>query len=223
MALQRILEPEVMDTERDALEYDAMDFAEVNLAFVLRAAELAPAEGTVLDLGTGTARIPVLFLQRCRAPLAVHAVDLSSEMLRIGLRHVHEAGLDDRITLQCADAKRLPFPDGAFDMVISNSLVHHLPEPGGFVHEVARVVRPGGGIFLRDLLRPESPEELDELVRRYAGDADAYQQKLYRDSLHAALTIPEVRALIADAGLEGVDVLRSSDRHWTAERATAVA
>jgi hypothetical protein len=83
MALKRILEPEVMDTERDAVEYDGMDFTDVNLSFALRAAGLAPLTGTVLDVGTGTARIPILFLQQSGSALSVHAVDLSAEMLKL--------------------------------------------------------------------------------------------------------------------------------------------
>jgi hypothetical protein len=42
---------------------------------------------------------------------------------------------------------------------------------------------------------------------------------LFRDSLHAAFTVDEVNQLISDAGLEGVTVYQSSERHWTAERA----
>jgi ubiquinone/menaquinone biosynthesis C-methylase UbiE len=221
MALRRILEPEVMDTERDATEYDGMDFTDVNLSFALRAAELAPEAGTVLDVGTGTARIPILFLQQSGTGLLVHAVDLSAEMLKIAARHVVRAGLSARITLHRADGKVLPFPAGRFDMVMSNSLVHHLPEPRLFFSEVARIIRPGGAVFVRDLRRPDSTAELEELVQKYAGDADPYQQKLFRDSLHASLTIPEIALLVSEAGLDGVQVVNSSDRHWSAERVAA--
>jgi ubiquinone/menaquinone biosynthesis C-methylase UbiE len=217
MALKRILEPEVMDTERDAVEYDGMDFTDVNLSFALRAAGLAPLTGTVLDVGTGTARIPILFLQQSGSALSVHAVDLSAEMLKLAAQHVERAGLSARITLHRADGKVLPFADGRFDMVMSNSLVHHLPEPRLFFSEVARIVRPGGAVFVRDLRRPESTRELEGLVQQHAGDADPYQQKLFRDSLHASLTIPEVAFLVKEAGLEGVQVVNSSDRHWSAE------
>ena len=220
MPLPRILEPEVMDTEKDAVEYDAMDFAEVNLAFAQRALDLVSMKGrrTILDVGTGTARIPILIAQLATEELNIVGVDLSSEMLKVAEKNVLNAGLSKRISLQLVDAKKLVFDARSFDMVISNSLVHHIPEPGVIFSEVARAVKPGGSIFIRDLMRPESDEQLDMLVRQYAGDADEYQQKLFRDSLHAALTIPEVRDLLQRAGIEDARVVQSSDRHWSVEK-----
>lgn len=218
MPLRRILEPEVMDTAHDAAEYDAMDFSEVNRAFAERAAALAPSSGTILDAGTGTARIPILLLQNTRADLSIHAVDLSAEMLKIGERHVAAAGLSRRIRLHHADAKALPFVSGAFDMIISNSLVHHIPDPGPFFREIARLLRPRGALLLRDLRRPDTESGVHGLVKRYAGDADDYQRKLYRDSLYASLTVAEVEGYVSEAGIGGATVLCPSDRHWSVER-----
>ncbi len=218
--LPRILEPEVMDTEKDAAEYDAMDFSEVNLAFAERAVELAVANGHqhILDVGTGTARIPILIAQIASKAVRILGIDLSSEMLKVAERNIAEAGLTERITLRLIDAKGLPFERSSFDMVISNSLVHHIPEPGVLFSEVARVVKRGGSIFIRDLMRPESVEQLNMLVRQHAGDEDEYQQKLFRDSLHAALTIPEVRELVRQGGIDDARVVQSSDRHWSVEK-----
>jgi len=218
--LPRILEPEVMDTEKDAVEYDAMDFTEVNLSFAERAVELAAEKGhqNILDIGTGTARIPIVIEQIAAKTVHILGIDLSSEMLKVAGKNVADAGMSQQITLQVVDAKTLPFEAGAFDMVISNSLVHHIPEPGIFFSEVARVVKPGGSVFIRDLMRPSSVEELNALVRQYAGEADKYQQKLFRDSLHAALTIVEAEQMIRQAGIKDARVVQSSDRHWSVEK-----
>ncbi|MFP4008631.1 MAG: SAM-dependent methyltransferase, partial [Spirulinaceae cyanobacterium] len=62
--MERIPEPEVMDTEAEAQEYDAMDFLEVNSAFAQDAIAIAPEIATVLDSGTGTARISILIAQQ---------------------------------------------------------------------------------------------------------------------------------------------------------------
>ena len=220
MALARTLEPEVMETEKDAVEYDSMDFAEVNLAFAQRALELAPQQGRILDIGTGTARIPIVMLQQGRSEITIHAIDLSPEMLKVARKNVDASKLSGRITLQLVDAKRLPFVPLEFDMVISNSVVHHVPNPGTFFVELVRVVRKGGGIFVRDLMRPATVEDVGRLVQMYAGDSDPYQQKLYRDSLHAALTIPEIEEYAMKAGVTGAQVVQSSDRHWSLERKT---
>lgn len=215
--MERILEPEVMDTAEEAADYDAMDFTEVNTAFVEAVAALGVRSGRLLDVGTGPARIPILLAERL-PDVRIVAVDLSAEMLKLAARHVAAAGLEARIELRLTDAKRLPFPAASFDAVISNSIVHHIPDPVLALREMARVARPGAALFIRDLLRPETPEAADALVARYAAGDSPRQQKLFRDSLGAALTLEEIAAAAREAGLEGVVVTQTSDRHWTLAR-----
>ena len=113
----------------------------------------------------------------------------------------------------------MPYPDNYFDMVISNSIIHHLPDPVTFLQEVRRVLKPNGAIFLRDLRRPETLEIRDNLVEMYAGDCNSHQKQLFSDSLQAAFTLDEVEMMVETAGLDGLRIYESSDRHWTAERA----
>lgn len=215
--MQRILEPEVMDSAEEAVEYDAMDFTEVNTAFAKRAIDLGSTAATVLDAGTGTARIPILICQQ-RPQWHITGIDMAKSMLEIGRKNVDIAGLQQQIKLELADAKRLPYRDEQFDMVISNSLIHHLPEPLPFLQEIKRVMNPDGALLLRDLIRPESPAIINNLVESIGEEYDEHQKKLFRDSLQAAFTLDEVKALIQQAGLPDVNVYQSSDRHWTAER-----
>ncbi|MEG5162687.1 methyltransferase domain-containing protein [Microcoleus sp. AT3-A2] len=216
--MQRVLEPEVMDSLEEAIEYDSMDFTEVNAAFAQSAAALGPVLGNVLDAGTGTARIPIAISQLRRA-WKLTCIDLSPNMLKVGAQNVEKAGVRSQINLELIDAKAMPYPDSYFDMVISNSIIHHLPDPLLFLQEVKRVLKPQGAIFLRDLLRPETAEIRDNLVNLYAGDCNAHQKQLFSDSLQAAFTLDEVEEMIQNAGLDGLRIYESSDRHWTAERA----
>lgn len=228
--LPRILEPEVMDTREEARDYDAMDHAEVNRLFVadvLKALHSAlsndqspPAasggipEPHVLDLGTGTAQIPIELCRQwngCR----VTAVDRAAEMLKLARRNVTAAGSSRRIELQQADAKRLPYSDAGWDAVISNSIVHHIPEPRTVFREMLRVLRPGGLLFVRDLLRPDDPETLNRLVEQHAGEANDHQRQMFRDSLQAALTVEEVREILQECRCPPEWVAQTSDRHWT--------
>jgi ubiquinone/menaquinone biosynthesis C-methylase UbiE len=211
--LQRVLEPEVMDSWQEATAYDAMDFTEVNSDFVRTAIALHPTAVKVLDIGTGPARIPILLCQ-AQSGCRVIAVDLAQSMLVLGRRNVEEAGLAQRIRLELADGKGLPYPNMDFDLVISNSLVHHVPEPIDLFKQVARLVTPRGAVLIRDLLRPESLVEIDRLVAA-AGDFGPYQNQLLRDSLHAALTLDEVTELAKAAGLTQGRLYQSSERHWT--------
>jgi ubiE/COQ5 methyltransferase family len=96
--MQPILEPEVMDTGQEAVEYDGMDFSVVNNAFAIEAIALAPAGGVMLDTGTGTARIPIRIAQF--APQwQIQGIDLAENMLQIGRRNVEQAGLQLNISL----------------------------------------------------------------------------------------------------------------------------
>ena len=216
--MQRVTEPEVMDSPQEAVEYDAMDFLEVNTAFAERALELGSPVGLILDAGTGTARIPILMCQR-RPQWQVIGIDLAQSMLDVGRKNVENSGLQQQIKLELVDAKQMPYPDAHFDMVVSNSIIHHLPNPLPFLQELKRVLKPNGAILLRDLIRPDSEETLEDLVKTYAGDCNEHQKMLFRDSLYAAFTVDEVTELLQQVALESVQVYQSSDRHWTAERA----
>lgn len=228
--LPRVLEPEVMDTAEEARDYDAMDHSAVNRLFVdhlLQAAQLAgvafaasePAHPTnigpaVLDVGTGTAQIPIELCRRnvsCR----VTAIDLAGHMLDLAGRNVSAAGFTGKIRLELVDAKRLPYADDAFDVVMSNSIIHHIPEPIDSLREMVRLTRTGGLLFVRDLMRPPEMTILRNLVQTYAGDANAHQQKMFGESLHAALTLEEIRGLAVRLGIPSESVTASSDRHWT--------
>ena len=217
--MKRILEPEVMDTREEAEAYDAMDHTAVNIAFVERVIELGARQGHFLDLGTGPAQIPILLAQRC-PKIRITGIDLSVNMLTLGEQHAAEAGLADRIALECVDAKNLPYPDQSFDGVISNSIIHHLPDPMAAFQEISRVIRPDGLILIRDLMRPDAPETAQALVDCYAADDTPYQKKLFYDSFLAALTIPETEEMLAQTRLTDAIVVQSSDRHWSVERFT---
>jgi ubiquinone/menaquinone biosynthesis C-methylase UbiE len=212
--LPRILEPEVMDSAEEAHDYDAMDHSAVNRIFVADFLAHWNGRSPILDLGTGTAQIPIE-LCRQHPGASVVGVDLAAHMLAVGRANVTRAGLDGRIRLERCDAKGLPFPDGAFPAVMSNSIVHHIPEPRAVLAEMVRVLAPGGALFVRDLLRPRDEAELHSLVDQHAAGANDHQRRMFAESLHAALSLAELRALIAELGFDPADARQTTDRHWT--------
>ena len=212
--LKRVLEPEVMDDAQAAQTYDDMDHSEVNRAFVDDLLAAGNIAGDILDLGTGTAQIPVELCKRvedCR----VMASDASYHMLDLARYRLEIASLTDRIQLDMADAKQMPYADGMFDIVISNSIVHHIAEPAAVLQAAVRVTKPGGLLFFRDLMRPETEKQLDRLVETYSGQESEHAQQLFRDSLHAALNLAEMRQIVTQLGFEPDSVQATSDRHWT--------
>jgi len=212
--LARVLEPEVMDTAEEARDYDSMDHAAVNEAFAAAFLSIWNGRNPILDVGTGTAQIPIAIARKSSDPQIV-AIDLAEQMLAVARINVAAAGFDSRIRIEKADAKRFPFPDARLGAVISNSIIHHIPEPSLCFAEMHRVCSAGGVLFVRDLLRPSDTATLARLVNTYAAGANDHQRKMFADSLHAALTLDEVREMVGRLGYDPATVVQSSDRHWT--------
>lgn len=231
--LHRVLEPEVMDTPEEARAYDDMDHSEVNRRFVDDFLEFVdgsavrsdaagaaggagsePLSGEILDVGAGTAQIPIELARRSDR-FRIWAIDLSVAMLELARRNVEIAGLRHLIRTDLVDAKGLPYADNHFAAVISNSIIHHIPEPGQVLLESWRTLAPGGAIFFRDLARPDNEQELARIVDVNAAGATGHQRKLFAESLHAALSLDEVRGLVRSLGLDPTAATLTSDRHWT--------
>ncbi len=216
-AMQRVLEPEAMDTPEEAHGYQQMDHSAANRSVVERFLQLGGAACTrVIDLGTGPGDIPILLAQQAAKPRIV-AVDLAEEMLKLARPKLAPLGLQHRIEFVRADVKALPYPDHSFDGVFSNTILHHIPDPLPFLRETARILRPGGVLLIRDLFRPATPEAAHALVQLHAAGADPYQQKLFFDSFCAALTLDEARACADAAGLAHARVHMTSGRHYSIE------
>ena len=214
--LHRILEPEVMDTLEEAFEYDSMDHSQVNEVFCndFFAARNLTDGVQSLDVGTGTAQIPIAMCKR-NSGLKITAIDLAESMLTLGNKNIQTALLEDCITLVQVDSKKMHYPDESFDQVISNSIIHHIPNPVECFKEMIRVTKKDGLLFIRDLLRPDSIAELQNIVNLHAGDATPKQKQLFTDSLHASLSLTEVREMVKLFGFEAFTVIQSSNRHWT--------
>jgi ubiquinone/menaquinone biosynthesis C-methylase UbiE len=213
-----------MDTEQEARDYDAMDHAEVNGRFVDDLLAARPEVGEVLDVGTGTARIPIELCKR--APKAkVVGIDLAEHMLTVARENVGKAKLGERITLEKRDAKSAGWPDGRFDVTMSNTILHHIPDPSDLLREMWRLTAKGGLMFVRDLVRPRSSTEISALVTKYAGEpaagdpkvvaAHERQKALFAASLSAGLTVEEIRERVHALGIPKSAVTMTSDRHWT--------
>lgn len=220
MSLSRRLEPEVMDSPDEAAAYDDMDHSSVNATFVKDLMSAHPfgdspiAESEILDLGTGTARIPIELCRRV-PEIRVVAGDLSIAMLDVARINLELSGMIDRVLLAHIDAKQLEMSDDRFSMIISNSLLHHLPEPMVCLREAVRVAKPGASLFFRDLMRPETTSELNRLVTEYAGHEADEARRMFEDSLHAALRLEEIQSFVVELGFGPETVTATSDRHWT--------
>jgi SAM-dependent methyltransferase len=126
-----------------------------------RALDLLPWRGdeTVLDIGCGRGLFLNAAARRLTSGRAVgvdlwQASDLSGNRPEATLENARREGVADRVDVKDGDARKLPFPDGSFDMVVSNYALHNIPDAAGrtqAVREVVRVLRPGGRVLIVDM------------------------------------------------------------------------
>jgi ubiquinone/menaquinone biosynthesis C-methylase UbiE len=212
--LQRVLEPEWMDCPEEARDYNNMDHAAVNRDFVSDLCAAGFQGGDVLDIGTGTALIPIE-IAKLGLDCRIMAADAAVAMLERARLNVEIAGLMRVVQLSHCDAKAMPYAAGMFDWTLCNGSVHHIPDPVRLWQEAWRVTRGGGRLFFRDLLRPESESHCERLVNTYAAGCNEHQREMFRRSLRAALSLEEVQAVVATFSCPPDSVAITSDRHWT--------
>jgi len=212
--MERIPEQELMDDPAQALAYATADFSEPHDAFVRHFQRFFPRfqGGRVLDLGCGAADVTIRFA-RAYPAARVDGVEGAQAMLRLAREAVAKARLEPRISLHLL---RLPAAglESGYDAVISNSLLHHLPQPATLWEAVAKAGRRGAAVLVMDLLRPDSREAASGLVRLHAGDAPPVLARDFMNSLLAAYRPEEVARQLRAAGLEALEVAVVSDRHW---------
>jgi len=202
-----------MEGVAQARAYSEADFETPHDAFVELAQRAFPrgAQGRILDLGCGPADITVRFASRHPGAQLV-GVDGSKAMLEFGLKRIQAHGLSERITLRCLLLPSTELGE-QFDGAISNSLLHHLHDPGVLWQSLKAHVRPGSPVFVMDLIRPPSIEEAERMVGEYsAGEPEVLKQD-FLFSLKAAFRVEEVQEQLREAGLSHLRVEAVSDRH----------
>ena len=215
--MERVLEPELMTSE-NAAAYASAALGQANVEFCIELVATFPEIATakplrMLDVGCGPGDIGIWLAQR-GAGLSITLLDASRDMLDFAEQRVADAGLGQRLTLCHAYVPDAVLEPESFDYLISNTFLHHVPEPRVFWPWARRMLKPGGAMFVRDLRRPNTAEEVDALVELHAGDADPIHKEDYRASLCAALTPREVKADLRAAELSGLEVTPLSDRYW---------
>jgi ubiquinone/menaquinone biosynthesis C-methylase UbiE len=215
--MERIPAEELMNDEEHVRAYARADFTEPHSRFIHIFQERFGKEGirgSVLDLGCGPADISIRFA-RAYPECLIHGVDGSPAMLRFGrLAAAREpVGIASRVKLILGRLPEAALPLGEYAVIISNSLLHHLPDPGVLWNTVKRFAASQTLVMVMDLLRPESQEEARHLMDQYAGEEPLILQRDFYNSLLAAFTLREIRQQLADAGLEHLLVDRISDRH----------
>jgi SAM-dependent methyltransferase len=213
--MQRTPEPELMDDELHAGAYARADFAEPNGAFCRYVEERLPNLPELCraaDLGCGPGDI-ALRLARGHPGWRVDGLDGAAAMLSHAARALARSGLSERVRFVHARLPETGLEPHAYDLVISNSLLHHLPEPLVLWRSVCDLGRPGSAVMVMDLCRPESPSEARRLVETHSPDEPAVLKEDFFRSLLAAYRPEEVAEQLAAVGLDALRAEQISDRH----------
>ncbi len=118
------------------------DFVLISQPIMERIAPLA--DPLILDVATGTGRLPLIMARNAGFSGHVIGLDASRRMLEQARAKVRAEQFEDYITLWQRDASDLPFPADTFDVVTCLEALEFLPQPRGALAEMARVLRPGG-------------------------------------------------------------------------------
>lgn len=183
--------------------------------FVDQVLSLAPhghtLNGFLLDVGCGPGNI-ALKLARRSPGLTIVGLDRSRNMVRAACQAAAQAGVEGRVFFQQAHAGQIPCPGGTFDVVFSNSVLHHLADPSKVLEEMLRVARPAGAIVVRDLRRPSGwayPWHVRWYGRHYSG----IMKRLFEDSVRAAYTPEELAGLLGRSGISKASIFIHERSH----------
>ncbi len=109
---------------------------------------------SILDVATGTADLAIGMAKKC-PDAVITGVDLSPEMLEIGVEKVRQAGLSDRILLEVRNAMDIGFPDESFDAVTCAFGVRNFEDTGQGLSEFYRVLKNGGSLYILEFSVPK--------------------------------------------------------------------
>ncbi len=190
----RQIEPELMVDASQCRAYaNSPGGAGLRAFFIATLSSFKAPSGTVVDLGCGPAILDVQLCQEYN--VTVDAYDGSDEMIHIARDTITKAGLTDRIKLAKSDINNV---SGKYDWVMSNNVLHHMHEPIKFWNTVKSLTTETSQIFITDLLRPASEEDLNSIINFTTKGEDPIVVVDFINSLRSAFTVEEIKDQLKD-------------------------
>ena len=161
----------------------------------------------LLDVGCGPATITI-DLARIVSPGDVVGLDPSADVLQTARDNAQAAGAPDTLVFETGNAYRLPYDDGAFDVVHAHQVLQHLSDPIAALRELCRVCKPGGLVAVRDA---------DYGAMTWFPDVAgiATWQRVYRETAYAGGYHPDAGRMLKSWAIEaGCGEVTASGSVW---------
>ena len=201
-----------MDTKEQARSYASADFAGANKLFLdtLQKRTKVTAQTKLLDIGCGDGEILIQIHNMLQCNIT--ALDGSKCMLDELNQKLKIHNINDVVVVN-EKLETNSLLNKSFDLIISNSVLHHVKSPSLFWENVIDLTKPGGFIAVMDLFRPETESSLIKTLKTYGGN-DPVLLKDFENSLRAAYTIDEVHEQLLKSRAITYNVKPISDRHF---------
>ena len=201
-----------MDTKEQARSYASADFAGANKLFLetLQKRIKVTAQTKLLDIGCGDGEILIQIHNMLQCNIT--ALDGSKCMLDELKQKLKIHNINDVVVVN-EKLETNSLLNKSFDLIISNSVLHHVKSPSLFWENVIDLTKPGGFIAVMDLFRPETESSLIKTLKTYGGN-DPVLLKDFENSLRAAYTIDEVHEQLLKSSAITYHVKPISDRHF---------
>lgn len=148
----------------------------LHLAIPLMTRIAPETQPMILDVATGTGRIPLALCQHARFEGHIIGLDASNGMLKQAKQKIAENHFEDYVTFMPGDGTELPFEDNSFDVVSCMEALEFMPQPETGLTELIRVLRPGGLLLTtRRIHEPFMPGKLwsQEIMQELLSSAGA--------------------------------------------------
>jgi ubiquinone/menaquinone biosynthesis C-methylase UbiE len=124
------------------------------------------SNGTLLDIGTGPARL-LLKLHQQSPGMRLVGIDSSAAMVTQAKQNVVEWGLSEFIEIKQGSASTIPFPDRSFDIVVSTVSMHHWKQPEACLNEIYRVLKDNSFALIYDIVSDTPKSTWNEIKREF--------------------------------------------------------
>ncbi len=216
--MQRCPEPELMNGDLQVQAYAAADFSAGDQATIegiqqlLERSSPLPADPLLVDLGCGPGNI-ALRLADVFPQARIIGIDGAEAMIAVARQRAQRLQLDISFCCQTLQEVLQGTLLGQADLIVSNSLLHHLHQPD-LLWKVTRALSAQGcRTFHRDLRRPKSAVAVEQLLLKHLPSAPEVLKQDFAASLAAAFEPREVTAELQRQGLDQLTVSAEDDRY----------